>query len=186
MYYNVLIYRVLSFHFQESYRKEKVEIAESKYQHFTSFHFGHHWTVLLLDQCVFRVHTVFNSSFISEEVQELSLNSINHGKRFEYLQECLKSPQFFLEVRCEEMKLGCRDSTNLGIIIFLNYVNQGFSCTLCYTTSKMTSNFYVFFFLYPCASQMNSVLVRFLDFFSLLAMLHVSHAPFSLCVCHAG
>ena len=33
------------------------------------------------------------------------------------------NPQFFLEVRCEEVKLRCRDSTNLGIIIFLNYVN---------------------------------------------------------------
>ena len=32
----------------------------------------------------------------------------------------------------------------------------------------------------------DSVLTRFLDFLSRLTMLHVSHAPFSLCVCHVG
>ena len=40
------------------------------------------------------------------------------------MEESLKSPQIFLEFRCVEMKLRCRDSPNLGIIIFLNYVNH--------------------------------------------------------------
>lgn len=78
----------------------------------------------LLSVCTFRVPKVLNSPLISEEVHKLSLNSINHGKLLEYLQESLKSPQIFLEFRCVEMKLRRRDRTNLGIIIFLNYVNH--------------------------------------------------------------